>query len=164
MSEEFVEFASARAGSLFRTAYLLTGGDRHLAEDLVQTTLGKLFAAWKRVSRAENPAAYAQTVLTRTFISHRRRRSSSEIPIEHLPDAGANRVDSELRLTLLDALRQLPERDRAIVVLRYWEDRSIEETAAQLGIRIGIVRTQSMRSLAKLRALLGDDIREMSKQ
>ena len=79
-TDEFMEFASARSGHLFRSACLLTSGDVHLAEDLVQETLGRMYALWGRVSRIGNPAAYAQTVLVRTFLSHRRRRSATELP------------------------------------------------------------------------------------
>src|SRR6476646_3158951 len=108
-TDEYAEFASVRAGHLYRSACLLTGGDTHLAEDLVQETLGKLYVTWRRVSRVGNPAGYAQTVLVRTFLTHRRRRSSGESPTGELPDvpAGADGSDSDtalLRLTLLDAL------------------------------------------------------------
>src|SRR5919206_1877303 len=76
---EFVELATARGAALFRTALLLTG-DWHAAEDLVQETLGKLYVHWSRVARADDPAAYARTALVRTFLSSRRRRSSTERP------------------------------------------------------------------------------------
>ncbi|WP_020580123.1 SigE family RNA polymerase sigma factor [Actinopolymorpha alba] len=159
--DDFVEFASARAPQLFRTAYLLAG-DWHLAEDLVQTTFGKLYASWRRVRNAENPVAYAHTVLLRTFLSHRRRRSAWEAPSDNLPEQSASGVDPALRLTLIAALGQLAPRDRAIVVLRYWEDRSVEETATLLGLRSGVVRTQSMRALTRLRALLGSDVHDLA--
>ncbi|MGW5359575.1 SigE family RNA polymerase sigma factor [Actinopolymorpha pittospori] len=159
--DDFEEFASARATHLFRTAYLLSG-DWHLAEDLVQTALGNIYVAWGRVRKAENPVAYAQTVLLRTFLSHRRRRSSWEAPSDTLPERAAGEPDPILRLTLLEALAQLSPRDRAIVVLRYWEDRSVQETATALGLREGVVRTQSSRALARLRVLLGSDVLELA--
>lgn len=73
---DFLEFATARGGHLFKTAYLLTGGDRHLAEDLVQEALSRLFVRWRRVCKVENPAGYAQTVLVNTFLSLRRRAAA----------------------------------------------------------------------------------------
>ncbi|WP_460515174.1 sigma factor, partial [Flindersiella endophytica] len=93
---DFVEFASGRSTQLFRSAYLLAG-DWHLAEDLVQTTLGKLYASWRRVQNADNPVAYAHTVLFRTFVSHRRLRSNSELPSEQLPEGAAPVGDPALR-------------------------------------------------------------------
>lgn len=84
-SADYAEFASARAGHLYRSACLLTAGDTYLAEDLVQETFGRLYVRWGRVSRAENPAAYAQTVLTRTFLAHRRLRSSRERATDTFP-------------------------------------------------------------------------------
>ncbi|MGI5253684.1 SigE family RNA polymerase sigma factor [Actinacidiphila glaucinigra] len=165
-TKEYLDFAASRAGHLFRSACLLTGGDTHLAEDLVQETLGKLYVTWRRVSRVGNPAGYAQTVLVRTFLTHRRRRSSGESPTGELPEvpAGADGSDSDtalLRLTLLDALARLPPKDRAVVVLRYWEDRSIEETADAMRASSSAVRTRSVRALAKLRELLGDSLAEL---
>ena len=76
----FREFAEARMGHLFRSACLLTSGDTHLAEDLVQETLGRMYARWGRMSRVGNPAAYAQTVLVRCYLGHRRRKSAGERP------------------------------------------------------------------------------------
>ncbi|KUN84577.1 SigE family RNA polymerase sigma factor [Streptomyces griseoruber] len=160
-ADEYAEFAAARTGHLYRSACLLTAGDTHLAEDLVQETLGRLYVRWGRVSRADNPAAYAQTVLTRTYLAHQRRRSSRERAVEtfpDLPDGGG--TDTPLRLTLLQALGRLPAKDRAVVVLRYWEDRSIEETAGALNASSAAVRTRSSRALGRLRELLGEDIGE----
>ncbi|WP_330348461.1 SigE family RNA polymerase sigma factor [Streptomyces sp. NBC_00582] len=160
-ADEYAEFAAARTGHLYRSACLLTAGDTHLAEDLVQETLGRLYVRWGRVSRADNPAGYAQTVLTRTFLAHQRRRSSRERAVAvfpDLPDGGG--IDTPLRLTLLQALGRLPAKDRAVVVLRYWEDRSIEETAGALNASSAAVRTRCSRALARLRELLGEDIGE----
>ncbi|WP_055588558.1 SigE family RNA polymerase sigma factor [Peterkaempfera griseoplana] len=154
--EEFQEFAHSSTPGLLRTALLLCG-DWHLSEDLVQTALGKVYASWGRVRRADSPDAYARTVLTRTYISHARLRRSGERPVASIPDAGSTQQDPTLRLALLDALAQLSARDRAVVVLRYWLDRSVEQTAADLRVTPGAVRTRSMRALAKLRELLGSD-------
>jgi len=151
-------FAAARIGHLYRSACLLTGGDVHLAEDLVQETLGRIFVRWRRVSGADNPVAYAQTMLAHTFLSWRRLRRSREQPIATPPEAPcAQDGDTALRVTLLTALGQLSDRDRAVLVLRYWEDRSVQETATALRLSAGAVRAHSMRALARLREQLGDD-------
>lgn len=163
-ADEFAEFAGARAGHLYRSACLLTAGDTHFAEDLVQETLGRLYVRWGRLSRVENPAGYAQTVLTRTFLAHQRRRSSGEWVTDRLPDlAVAVRGDALLRLTLLDALARLPAKDRAVIVLRYWEDRSIEQTADVLNVSSAAVRTRCVRALGRLRELLGEDLAEYAR-
>jgi RNA polymerase sigma-70 factor (sigma-E family) len=162
-ADDYAEFAAARAGHLYRSACLLTAGDTHLAEDLVQETLGRLYVSWRRVSRVGNPAGYAQTVLTRVFLTHQRRRSSTERATDVLPDLPDPRTadaDTSLRLTLVDALGRLPAKDRAVVVLRYWEDRSIEETAEAMNASSAAVRTRSVRALARLRVLLGDGLSE----
>ncbi|MGW1543363.1 SigE family RNA polymerase sigma factor [Streptomyces sp. NPDC002309] len=158
--DEYAEFAAARAGHLYRAACLLTAGDTFLAEDLVQETLGRLYLKWGRVSRAENPAAYAQTVLTRTFLAQKRRRSSTERATDVLPESAGADGDTTLRLTLLAALARLPAKDRAVVVLRYWEDRSVEETADAMNTSSAAVRTRCSRALARLRELLGEDLTE----
>ncbi|MFI2607240.1 SigE family RNA polymerase sigma factor [Kitasatospora sp. NPDC018619] len=164
--EDFQAFAAARAGALYRSACLLTGGDTHLAEDLVQEALGRIYAQWHRTSwfgggrRIDNPAGYAHTVLVRVFLSHRSRRSSGERPIGTVPDGAAPQGDPELRLALMDALGRLAPRDRAVLVLRYWEDRSVEETAVVLHSTPGAVRTQSHRALGRIRAVLGSSLDE----
>lgn len=106
------DFATARAGHLYRSACLLTAGDTHLFEVLVQEILGRVYVRWGRVSRADDPAGYAQTVLARAFLAHQRRRSSTErstAVFPELPASGAD--DPSLRLTLLDALARLPAKD-----------------------------------------------------
>ncbi|MBJ7902121.1 MULTISPECIES: SigE family RNA polymerase sigma factor [unclassified Streptomyces] len=159
---EYQEFAAARGAHLFRTACLLTGGDWHLAEDLVQETLAKMYCSWRRINRDSSPVAYANTVLTRTFLSHRRRRSSAERPSDRMPDRVGRADDAELRLTLLEGLARLSAKDRAVLVLRYWEDRSVEETAEVLRLSPGAVRAQSLRALRRLRAELGDQLTELA--
>lgn len=163
-ADEYAEFAAARTGHLYRSACLLTAGDTHLAEDLVQETLGRLYLRWGRVSRVDNPAGYAQTVLTRTFLAHQRRRSSRERAVEAVPDvAERGGADMPLRLTLLQALGRLPAKDRAVVVLRYWEDRSVEETAGAMNASSAAVRTRCSRALGRLRELLGEDMSEYAR-
>ncbi|MET9830665.1 SigE family RNA polymerase sigma factor [Streptomyces sp. NPDC006385] len=165
-ADEYAEFAVARAGHLYRSACLLTAGDTHLAEDLVQETLGRIYLRWGRVSRVGNPAGYAQTVLTRAFLAHQRRRSSTERATDAIPDRAAHdsgHGDLSLRLTLLQALARLPVKDRAVIVLRYWEDRSVEETADAMNVSSAAVRTRCTRALGRLRELLGEDIGEYAK-
>ncbi|MFJ1705888.1 SigE family RNA polymerase sigma factor [Kitasatospora sp. NPDC088346] len=157
---EFLDFAVACGGQLYRTAYLLTGGDPHLAEDLVQEALSRMFVRWRRLSRLENPAGYARTVLVNTFLSQRRRRSSREQVTFEFPEIAVTDHDPALRLTLLRALRDLSAQDRAVLVLRFWEDRSVEETAEVLRLSATAVRSRSHRALNRIRALLGDEFAE----
>ncbi|WP_329582813.1 SigE family RNA polymerase sigma factor [Kitasatospora sp. NBC_01250] len=157
----FEEFASSRARKLFQVAYLMCG-DWHQAQDLVQTTLAKLFAVWGRLQRGGQTVAidaYARKALLRTYLSHRRLRRSGELAVAAIPDrpTGEHREGTELRLTLVAALRQLPPRGRAVVVLRYLEDYSIEAVAEALGTSVGAVKSLNTRSLARLRELLADD-------
>ncbi|WP_338676131.1 SigE family RNA polymerase sigma factor [Streptomyces sp. SCSIO 30461] len=164
-TEEFKEFASGSSGHLYRSACLLTSGDTHSAEDLVQETLGRMYGMWGRISRIDNPAGYAHTVLVRTFLSQQRRRSAGERPLGELPDTPERHCEVDvaaLRVTLLQALGELAPKDRAVVVLRYWEDRSIEETAEAMGASPAAVRTRSTRALTKLRALLGASLPEFA--
>ena len=156
--DEFVEFATNRSGQLYRSACLLAGGDVHLAEDLVQETLGRVYLNWRRVSAADNPVAYAHTVLARTFISHKRRRSSGEQPTGYVAEAAVRESDSATRIALLEALGRLAYRDRAVLVLRYWEDRSVEETGAILRMTAGVVRAACSRALTRLRGVLGTSL------
>ena len=160
--EDFQAFVRSRGAHLYRTACLLAGGDSHLAEDLVQETLGRMYAKWGRRRRIENPTGYAQTTLVNTFISMRRKKSSTELPTALLAERGGRQEDLALRLTLLGALGQLPELDRAVVVLRFWEDRSIEDTALALRLTPSAVRSRSSRALARVRELLGADYIEFA--
>lgn len=120
-----------------------------------------MYVHWNRVAGADNPAAYAQTVLVRAFLSLRRRRSTAERPVGNMPDSAASGPDAALRLTLVDALGKLPPRDRAVLLLRYWEDRSIEETAQMLRTSRSAVRSQGTRALGRVRALLGDSLSDL---
>ncbi|RMI41148.1 SigE family RNA polymerase sigma factor [Streptomyces triticirhizae] len=153
--ESFRQFAESRSPALYRSACLMAGGDIHLAEDLVQETLGRMFTVWNRRRCIENPDAYARKALVRVCLTHRRRRSSQEQPAPWLPDRPVEIGDSSLRVTLLQALATLPPKDRAVLVLRYWEDLSIEQTAEAMRTSSSAVRSRSSRALAKLRAELG---------
>jgi RNA polymerase sigma-70 factor (sigma-E family) len=158
-AEEFAAFVRGTGTQLHRAALLLTG-DHHAAEDLTQTTYAKVYASWRRVSTASSPLAYARTVLLNAFLSQRRLRRSGEVPTDVHADAGLDEVDSASRLDLLDALRSLPAMDRAVLVLRYWEDRSVAETALDLDLSETAVRTRAHRALQRLRPLLIPDTSE----
>ncbi|GAA1217106.1 SigE family RNA polymerase sigma factor [Kitasatospora nipponensis] len=154
---DFTAFAEASATRLRQIAYLMCR-DWHLAQDLTQTTLTKMYVHWNRIVRKDaDPFLYARKVLLNTLLDHKRLRSSSELTVEQLPDRPQPADRTAVRLTLLDALALLPKRERAIVLLRYWEDQSVEQTAETLGVSISVVKSQSMRSLAVLREHLGDD-------
>lgn len=155
--QEFTEFARAVQHQMYRRAYLLAG-DRETALDLVQTTLVKLYVAWSRV---DQPAAYAQRVLVRTFLADRR-RSRRERDLHTPVDPGRAPEDPARALTVLAALAQLPPRTRAVVVLRYWEDLSVEHTAAALGCSTGNVKSLSSRGLALLHDLLGETFEDLT--
>jgi len=152
---EFAEFAATEQQRLYRRARLLAG-DADAAQDLVQTTLVKLYVAWPRV---EEPAAYASRVLLRTFLDGRR-RSQRERELHALADHGRAETDPARVVTVLGALADLPPRTRAAVVLRYWEDLSVEQAAVALGCSTGTVKSLSSRGLERLRELLHDTFEE----
>ncbi|GAB2904572.1 SigE family RNA polymerase sigma factor [Streptomyces mayteni] len=158
---EFREFAEARQRQLRRSAYLLCG-DWHEAQDLTQTTLMKLYAAWGRVRRDGHVEAYARTILTRTFIDQHRRRGWREEAVERVPELPEGQgPEPELRMVMQAALMALPPRYRAVLVLRYWEDWSVEQTAQALRISTGTVKSQSARGLAHLRRLIEREVGEV---
>lgn len=153
---EFREFVAARSAGLLRTAYFLTGGDVHEAQDLLQTALIATARHWSRIVKRDQPDAYVRRALTRHQINRWRARARRpetlvSAPPEH-PSGHDEQARVELRQGLLAALRALPPRQRAVVVLRYYEDRSEAEVAALLHISVGTVRSQGARALAKLRA------------
>lgn len=157
--EEFVEFAAASAPRLRRTAFLLCG-DWHTAEDLTQTTLAKVFVTWRKVRRRDAAHAYATRTLVNSYLAGKRLRRGTEILTDRLPEYPAVWPAPETRLLVLDALAALPPRGRAVVVLRYWADLSIEQAAEVLGCSPGSVKSQSARALGKLRVALGDIMTE----
>ncbi|MFD8699073.1 SigE family RNA polymerase sigma factor [Kitasatospora purpeofusca] len=150
----FEGFAATRWRRLVRTAYLLTG-DYHEAEDVVQATLAKVFRSWARISRLDEPDAYVHRALVNNNLSRHRRRRVRQLLVPVLPErahsAGAGHRDVEERSVLLQALAELPPRQRAVVVLRYWEDMSEQQVAEVLGCSAGNVKSQASRGLAKLR-------------
>jgi RNA polymerase sigma-70 factor (sigma-E family) len=151
----FEAFVHATAGSMHRTAVLLCG-DHHLAEDLVQTCYAKVFASWRRVASADDPVAYTRQILVRTFLSHRRLRRTSERPVDAVPEVVGSADDPSVRLDLLDALRSLSADDRAVLVLRFWEDLGVADAARLLGTSDAACRQRTARALARIRALMPD--------
>ncbi|GAA1991268.1 SigE family RNA polymerase sigma factor [Catenulispora subtropica] len=151
----FREYAVARQSHLRRVGFLLCG-DWHLAEDLAQTTLVKLYAVWPRVRRGREVDAFARRVLYRTFLTETRRRRWHETPTEVLPDVAEREDPIAQRLVVRQALMTLPPKCRAVLLLRFWEDLSVEATADALGCGTGTVKSQTSRGLMLLRARLGD--------
>ena len=149
--EAFEAYVAGRRRALLRAAWLLTG-DWHLAEDLVQTALAKAYLAWRRI---DEPDAYVRRVLVTTYVTWWRRRWNGEQPTDELPDTAADAVDADLRRQVRDVLRTLPRRQRAVVVLRYFEDLTEAETAAALGCSVGTVKSQHARAMARLRTSAG---------
>jgi len=148
-SEDFDAFVAARYGGLVRTAYLLTQ-DRQLAEDLVQTTLAKCWLVWKRIEGGD-PLPYVRRTLVNTYTSWWRRKWNSEYPTDELPEVLAHGAAVEASADLAEALRRLPKRMRAVIVLRFYEDLTEAETARLLNCSVGTVKSQTSRALAKLR-------------
>ena len=142
----FDEFVAARSGALLRTAYLLTR-DHALAEDLLQTALTKAWFSWGRIDTS--PEAYVRRILVTTYASWWRRKWNGEQATDELPEAG--RADSVGDTDLWTALGRLPKRQRAVVVLRYFEDLTEAETARVLGCSVGTVKSQTAKAFAKLR-------------
>ncbi|MGW6460234.1 SigE family RNA polymerase sigma factor [Streptomyces sp. NPDC055078] len=145
-------FVEGRRTALFRSAYLLCG-DRDEADDLVQTTLVKVVMSGRRRIRLDNIEAYARKTLVNTFIASRRRFWRREHAYGELPDRPAPPdADTETGLVIRAALDRLTARQRAVVVLRYWEDQSVAATAELLGMRENTVKSHAARGLAILRA------------
>jgi len=153
--EEFVEFAGAVSARLQGMAFLLCG-DWHTAEDLVQATLVKVFVSWRRIRRQDSAHAYATRTLVNTYLAHKRLRRTGESPTSELPERAAELPSPETRMVVIAALATLPPKGRAVVVLRYWADLSVDQVAAVLGCSPGAVKSQSARALDKLRSVLGD--------
>jgi RNA polymerase sigma-70 factor (sigma-E family) len=147
------DFVVHRLDGLRRTAYLLCG-DWHTADDLVSVALVKLLRHWSRVSGMERPDAYVRQMVVRAFIDDRRRPWRRESPVDSLPDVPLSAPDAADSLAVLSLLSQLPPRRRAVLVLRYYCDLSVEQTAAALGCSEGTVKSQTARALDTLRDLL----------
>lgn len=153
---DFEVFVATRSAALMRTAYLLTGSQAD-AEDLLQTTLAKVFLSWARIEDKGAVDAYARRTMTTTQISFWRRRKVDEVTTDRLPERAAAEPSSaspDLEDDLFQALLALPKRQRAVVVLRYYEEHSEAETAQILGCSTGTVKSQASKALAKLRSSL----------
>lgn len=150
---EFEQYMAARQPALLRTAYLLTG-DQHSAEDLVQTSLAKLYLSWDKVQRRELVDGYVRRIMVNEHNSlWRRAWKRKEFATDTIPDHTGveDRPDHGERSALWDFVQTLPRKQRAVVVLRYYEDLSEAEVADILGISVGTVKSQSSRALAALR-------------
>lgn len=158
---DFDAFAHARSADLVRFAYLLVG-NHHVAEDLVQQVLANLYFSWSRIRRRAAVDAYVRTALLRAAISWRRRAAVRwERPTDVLPEVstGASADTTDIEAALESALRQLPPRQRAAVVLRYYCDYSEAEAADSLGCSVGNVKSLTSRGVQRLRSgLLGSEL------
>ena len=159
--DRFRDFATQQAAPLRRCAYLFCG-DWHLAEDLMQTTLVKIYRSWHKVTARDTMGNYARTVLLRTWLDERRRPwRRSEVGHADVPDSSdgspepaAQAVLSWQRNQVHAALLKVPPRQRAVLVLRYFDDLSVAQTAAVMGCSEGTVKSQAARGLANLRTAI----------
>jgi RNA polymerase sigma-70 factor (sigma-E family) len=155
--EDFRSYVVARSPALLRTAYALTG-NRADAEDLLQAALAKTYLSWDRIREREAVDGYVRRVMVNTRTSWWRRKRVDERPTGELPERVGGRdatADLHLHDALWRALSELPKRQRAMVVLRYYEDLSEAETAAVMGVSVGTVKSATSRALATLRATSG---------
>ncbi len=152
VEESFRAYVGARLPALKRTAWLLVG-DVHLAEDLVQTALSKAAMRWERIVAQGDPEPYVRRILYTEHVSWWRRRKLTEV-LESAPaDQLEHVVDVPMRVTLEQALAKLTPKQRAVLVLRYYEDLSESQAAELLNVSIGTVRSQTRYALARLRTL-----------
>jgi len=155
--DDFSEFARSQHARLFRTVFLLTG-DYHRSEDVLQATLMRLYQRWDRVSAMRDPGAYARKVAINQVWSWWRLRSSREVPVSRLVDVAvagpADAVSDHAAVWL--AVRTLPARQRAVIVLRYYEDLTEAQTAEILGIAVGTVKSHSHTGCHRLAELLAE--------
>jgi RNA polymerase sigma-70 factor (sigma-E family) len=155
---EFTGFVAAHRSRLLRAARLLAAGDDAFAEDLVQTTLTKVYLAWPKVRQADDPVRYAHRMLTNAFIDDTRRayrrKETSHAELAEPGTPAAEASDDSVRDVVLKALAGLAPQQRAVVVLRHWLDLDVETTAAALGTSAGNVKSTNSRALAHLRVAL----------
>ncbi len=149
---DFEDYVRARSAALGRLAYLLVG-DVHEAQDVLQTVLARLAFRWEHVQQAHDVDAYVRTALANASASWwRRHRRRPDTPHAVLPDLGVLDADSSQRGELMQMLRELPPRQRAVIVLRYYEEHSEAEVAAILGCSVGTVKSQASKARATLKA------------
>lgn len=146
----FEEYVAARSAALWRSAWLLTG-DRHRAEDLVQTALMKCWRRWDRIDDPGAVEAYVRRTMVTTYTDWWRRRWNGELPTDDVPDQAGPGDDPGVRRDVLVALAALPRGQRAVVVLRFFDDLTEQQTATALGISVGTVKSQASRALRTLR-------------
>jgi len=158
-SAAFAEFVGARSGALFRAAYLMVG-DHGLAEDLLQEALTKTYVAWPRLRDVSSAEAYTRKTIVTTAISWRRRRSFHERPTDVLPDTAVPDPGEAVttHASMVAQLRTLPPRQRAAIVLRYYEDLSEAQTAEVMGCSVGTVKAQVSTGLGRLRDRSGANL------
>lgn len=151
--EGYEDFATDMTARLMRRALLLVR-DRQTAEDLVQDTLVRLYEQWRRVQRADDPEAYTQQILYRLFVSRTRRKSGGEVVGTVGETADTFRLADRvaLRVAIADQLSTLPAWERVVLITRYLDDLSVEDTAHQLGRSAAWVRTTTHRAVTRLRA------------
>jgi RNA polymerase sigma-70 factor (sigma-E family) len=148
----YEEYVGARWATLYRTAYLMTGNHAD-AEDVVQTALVKVYAAWSKVVATDAPDAYVRRILTNTFLSSRRPlRIARERLVDRMPETPVMPTGSEDRLSIWPHVASLPPKQRAVVVLRYYEDLSEQQIADALGCSTGTVKSNASLALKSLRA------------
>jgi len=153
---QFREYVAARMVALRRSAYLICG-DWQVAEDAVAVALAKLYVHWVRASASTNLDAYVRRILMRSIVDEWRRPWRRESPVEYVVPTNAHPPPNEDRMLLIGALAKMPPRRRAVLVLRFFEDLSVEETAEALGINEGTVKSQTARGLAAMRELLPEE-------
>jgi RNA polymerase sigma-70 factor (sigma-E family) len=153
---DFAAWVDARRPTLWRTAWLLTG-DHHRADDLVQTALLKVWPRWTRVTAAGDPEPYVRRVMYTTYLAWWHRRWKAELPTAQLPESAA--VEDPRHVDLVTALAALPRGQRAVIVARFLDDLSVADTARELNVSEGTVKSQTARALANLRSssLLSDE-------
>jgi RNA polymerase sigma-70 factor (sigma-E family) len=152
--EAFMEFVRARSLSLRRTAYLLCG-DWSSGDDLVQEALAKVYVAWPRIAATEAALSYTRTTMLRTYLNEKR-KWRREVNLADVPEHPTDDQDTALTVTLSALLRELPTKQRAVLVLRFYQDLSVPQIADELGIPEGTVKSQLSRGLATMRVRLGE--------
>jgi len=152
---EFGDYYASRANRMRGAAYLMCG-DWHRAEDVVQTAFVKLYLAWHRIHADGSPDQYLRQIIARSLVDESRRpwRRERAVASEHLPEGIVNDPPAEDRMVLVRALAQVPARQRTTLVLRFFDDLSVEETATLLGVSVGTVKSQTSRGLDVLRTAL----------
>lgn len=159
--QEYVAYVQTRLERWRRVAYLLCR-DWHRADDLVQVTVTRLYVSWRRASAADDIDRYVHRILVNAFLGERRKWLSRVTLVASLPDAAAPQVDDATTVAVRDVLAQVPPRQRATLVLRFYCDLTVEEAAEVLGCSSGTVKSQTAKGLARLRELWADPPRTRS--